>query len=78
MDKGITVNSWRSSLELHDLEIAFKAHEAQCEERWKTIFERVDANSNHLQRIENRMMAIGGACIVMLCGIIISLTLPGA
>lgn len=65
-------------MDLHSLETAFKTHEAQCEERWKTIFERVDANTTHLIRIENRMLAIGGACIVMLCGIIISLTLPGA
>ena len=72
MDKGITVNSWRSSLELHDLETAFKAHEAQCEERWKTIFARVDANSEHLQRIENRMLAIGGTIILFLMGIIAS------
>ena len=72
MDKGITVNSWRSSLELHDLEIAFKAHEAQCEERWKTIFARVDDNSKHLQRIETRMLGMGGTIILFLAGIVAS------
>ena len=65
-------------MELHDLETAFRTHEAQCEERWKTIFERVDANSAHLLRIENRMIAIGGTAIIMLCGIIISMLIPGA
>ena len=64
-------------MDLHDLETAFKTHEAQCEERWKTIFERVDANSAHLLRIENRMMAFGGTAIVMLSGIIITMLIPG-
>ena len=64
-------------MDLRELETAFKTHEAQCEERWKTIFERVDANSAHLLRIENRMMAFGGTAIVMLSGIIISMLIPG-
>ena len=57
-------------MDLHDLESAFKAHEVQCEERWKTIFERVDRNADHLQRIENRMMAMGGAIILFLLTIL--------
>jgi hypothetical protein len=59
-------------MDLRELETAFKTHEAQCEERWKTIFERVDANSAHLLRIENRMLAIGGTIIVFLLGIVAS------
>ena len=66
------VSSWRNSLELHDLEIVFRAHEAQCEERWKTIFTRVDENSKHLQRIETRMLAMGGTIILFLAGIVAS------
>ena len=57
-------------MDLHDLESAFKAHEVQCEERWKTIFERVDRNAEHLQRIENRMMGMGGAIILFLLTIL--------
>mgnify|MGYP003637131319 CR=1 FL=1 len=57
-------------METHDLEVAFKTHEAQCEERWKTIFARVEDNSMFLQRIENRMIAIGGTIILFLLGIL--------
>jgi hypothetical protein len=57
-------------LEAHDLEIAFKTHEAQCEERWKTIFARVEDNSIFLRRMENRMMGIGGTIILGLLGIL--------
>jgi hypothetical protein len=57
-------------LENHDLEVAFKTHEAQCEERWKTIFARVEDNTMFLQRIENRMIAIGGTIILFLLGIL--------
>ena len=57
-------------METHDLEVAFKTHEAQCEERWKTIFARVEDNSMFLQRIETRMMAIGGTIILFLLGIL--------
>ena len=70
MDKGITVNSWRSSLELHDLETAFKAHEAQCEERWKTTFNRLDDIDGHLQKIESRVMAASGTIILFLLGLV--------
>lgn len=57
-------------MENHDLEVAFKTHEAQCEERWKTIFARVEDNTMFLQRIENRMIAIGGTIILFLLGIL--------
>jgi hypothetical protein len=57
-------------METHDLEVAFKTHEAQCEERWKTIFARVEDNRMTLQRIETRMMAIGGTIILFLLGIL--------
>jgi len=59
-------------MEMHDLEIAFKTHEAQCEERWRTIFERTATNSDKLQRIETRMMALGGTIIFFLLGILAS------
>ena len=55
---------------IQEIEANLRAHEAMCEERWKTIFERVDRNSDHLQRIENRMMAMGGAIILFLLTIL--------
>tara|TARA_Y100000114_G_C11639102_1_gene268311 strand:+ start:132 stop:323 length:192 start_codon:yes stop_codon:yes gene_type:complete len=55
---------------IQEIEANLRAHEAMCEERWKTIFERVDRNADHLQRIENRMMAMGGAIILFLLTIL--------
>jgi len=72
LGRETTANLWRSSLEMHDLETAFRTHEAQCEERWKTIFERVDRNSEHLQRIETRMLGMGGTIILFLAGMVAS------
>jgi len=40
-------------------------HEAQCEERWKTIFKRMEEQETHLTRIENILIGIAGAVI---CG----------
>ena len=31
-----------SEEKLQDLEVQFKVHETQCEERWKTIFARIE------------------------------------
>ena len=45
-----TVDSNREKL--YSLESRMAAHEAQCEERWKTTFNRLDDIDSHLQRIE--------------------------
>ena len=48
------------------------AHESQCEERWKTTFNRLNDIDDHLQRIENRILAGGGATLLFLMGLLAS------
>ena len=58
---------------INDLELEMARHEAQCEERWKTTFNRLDDLDLGLKRIENRIMVAGGSIIVFLAGVIVTL-----
>lgn len=55
---------------IHVLESRMAAHEAQCEERWKTTFNRLDDIGEHLERIESRVLAGGGTVIIFLLGLL--------
>ena len=63
-----TVDSNREKL--HLLASRMAAHEAQCEERWKTTFNRLDDIDGHLQKIESRVMAASGTIILFLLGLV--------
>jgi hypothetical protein len=52
------------------LELEMAAHEAQCEERWKTTFNRLEAIDETLERIESRLIAGGGATLLFLLGLL--------
>jgi len=54
------------------LECETKTHIVQCEERWKSNFNRLDNIDNNLQRIETRTIALGGAIILFLAGCIVT------
>jgi hypothetical protein len=56
-----------------EIEKKMLAHEVQCEERWKTCFQRLEDVENALNRIETRMLGIGGTVIVFLAGVIVTL-----
>ena len=58
---------------INDLELEMARHEAQCEERWKTTFNRLDDIEDRLKRIENRIMVAGGSIIIFLAGVIVTL-----
>ena len=58
---------------INDLELEMARHEAQCEERWKTTFNRLNDIEDGLKRIENRIMVAGGSIIIFLAGVILSL-----
>ena len=58
---------------INDLELEMARHEAQCEERWKTTFNRLNDIEDGLKRIENRIMVAGGSIIVFLAGVIVTL-----
>jgi len=50
-------------------------HEVQCEERWKTTFHRLEVIDEKLDRMETRQLQMGGAIILFLAGVIVSLAL---
>tara|TARA_R100001082_G_scaffold91573_1_gene58201 strand:+ start:629 stop:835 length:207 start_codon:yes stop_codon:yes gene_type:complete len=50
---------------LNEIERRLSVHEAQCEERWKTIFSRMEGQEEQLKRMENILIGIAGAVI---CG----------
>ena len=53
---------------IHTLESRMAAHEAQCEERWKTTFNRLDEIGEHLERIETRVLGASATVILFLLG----------
>jgi hypothetical protein len=53
------------------MELEMASHEAQCEERWKTTFNRLEDIDDALQRIENRLISGGAATLLFLVGLII-------
>tara|TARA_B100000085_G_scaffold254654_1_gene253980 strand:+ start:267 stop:467 length:201 start_codon:yes stop_codon:yes gene_type:complete len=57
---------------VREIEVEMASHEAQCEERWKTTFNRLNDIDEHLQRIENRLIAGGGATLLFLMGLLAS------
>jgi len=58
---------------ISQLELDQATHETQCEERWKTCFQRLTDVETGLQRIESRMMGIGGTVILFLAGVLVTL-----
>jgi len=53
----------------------FLRHEVQCEERWKTTFNRLDDIDGKLDRMEERQVKVGGALILFLAGLVVTLVL---
>jgi len=58
---------------VREIEVEMAQHEAQCEERWKTTFNRLMDIEDGLKRIENRIMVAGGSIIIFLAGVIVTL-----
>ena len=48
---------------LNEIERRLSVHEAQCEERWKTIFSRMEDQEEQLKRMENILIGIAGTII---------------
>ena len=55
------------------LELDVATHEVQCEERWKTCFQRLGDLESGLMRIESRMTVMGGTVIMFLAGVLVTL-----
>jgi len=66
-----------SEQELIRLQSELITHEVQCEERWKTTFNRLEDIEASLLRMENRQMQLGGAVIVFLATLVATLVIQG-
>ena len=55
---------------VREIEVEMASHEAQCEERWKTIFTRIESVEETLARMESRIVTASGVIIMFLLGLI--------
>lgn len=60
-----------------EIEKEMHAHEIQCEERWKTTFNRLEDIDQNLHRIESKIMVGAGSLILFLAGVIVTLLTRG-
>ena len=58
---------------LNELNTKFSAHEVQCEERWKTIFGRLEDIEKKMDKMQNMLLGATGTVILFLGGIILTL-----
>jgi len=58
---------------LNQLNTRFPTHEAQCEERWKTIFARLEILEKKMDRLHTMSLAATGTVVMFLGGIILTL-----
>ena len=67
-----------SAHKVDTIEREFAMHEVQCEERWKTTFARLEGIDTTLQRMDSRMLSMGGTIILFLAGVIVTLLNMGS
>jgi hypothetical protein len=60
-------------MRVRDIEIEMAQHDAQCEERWKTTFNRLMDIEDGIKRMENRLVMGAGSMILFLAGVIVTL-----
>jgi len=58
---------------VHELELFMATHDAQCEERWKTTFNRLEEIDETLERIESKLLNAAGASIIFLGGLVVTM-----
>ena len=66
------------SRHVDELAHGLNTHEVMCEERWKTTFTRLETIEKGLQRIDSRLLSMGGIIIVFLAGLVVTLATTGA
>ena len=59
--------------QINKMKLELTAHEVQCEERWKTTFNRLDDIDGKLDHMEQRQLHMGGAIILFLAGLVVTL-----
>tara|TARA_X000001316_G_C893321_1_gene14235 strand:+ start:322 stop:525 length:204 start_codon:yes stop_codon:yes gene_type:complete len=58
---------------VRELEVELSTHDAQCEERWRTTFNRLQDIEDGLKRMESRLVMGAGSMILFLAGVIVKL-----
>ena len=58
---------------LNQLNTKFLTHETQCEERWKTIFVRLEILEKKMDKLYTMSLAATGTGVVFIGGIILTL-----
>ena len=58
---------------VREMEVAMAQHETQCEERWKTTFNRLMDIEDAIKKMENRLIVGAGSMILFLAGVIVTL-----
>ena len=64
-----------SNKSVDDVANELSRHEVQCEERWKTTFNRLDDIEGKLDEMFKRQLQMGGGVIVFLAGLVVTLAL---
>ena len=58
---------------IRQIEIEMAQHDAQCEERWKTTFNRLQDIEDGMKQMESRLLMGAGSMILFLAGVITTL-----
>ena len=58
--------------QVNHIESELQVHAIQCEERWKTIFARIESVEETLERMEGRIIGASGIIIMFLLGLIVA------
>ena len=58
---------------VREIEIEMAQHDAQCEERWKTTFNRLMDIEDSIKSMESRLLVGAGSVILFLAGVIVTL-----
>ena len=58
---------------VRDIEIEMAQHDAQCEERWKTTFNRLLGIEDAMKQMGSRLLVGAGSMIIFLAGVIVTL-----
>ena len=71
-------SSWKNYLrpmddKLRELETEFARHEVQCEERWKTTFNRLGDIDEKMEKAMSRQLSMGGGIILFLAGLVVTI-----
>ena len=58
---------------VREIEVEMAQHDAQCEERWKTTFNRLQDIEDAMKQMESRLLMGAGSMILFLAGVIVTL-----